>query len=334
MRWFLLLALGCCLATAATVHAEEPTAAFLDGLRSRQEFDLALEHIDKLEKNPATPADVRASLNFERGVTLLLQSSREKNDSQQRAHRQAAVEALQKYLDQRPGGLKELQAQLQMGTARIEHARQFMRNAADSPEELQVDLHAKAREQYAAALKMYEQIERSSTAQLQVPEVLADDQQKEEFRKQVLQGLLLTAATREELAETYPQGSDEEQAAVEKAAGEYEAIAQAYRTRLAGLYARMYQGRCLQKLGKHPKALTAFGEILAIPDSPEPFRLLRFKVVELAVDSWLATKNYEMLISQVQLILDNLRPDQEKSAEVATLRAKLATAKTLQEAKK
>jgi tetratricopeptide (TPR) repeat protein len=334
MRWFLLLAIGCCFATAPTVHAEEPTTAFLDGLRARQDFDLALEHIDKLEKNPDTPADVRASLNFERGVTLLLQSSREKSDSQKRAQRQAAVQALQKYLDQRPGGLKELQAQAQLGTAHIEQARHFMKNAEDSPEELQADLHAKGREQYAEALKVFEQIERSSTAQLQVPEVLADDKQKEEFRKQVLQGLLLIAATREEMAETYPNGSEEQQAAVEKAAGEYEAIAQAYRTRLAGLYARMYQGRCLQKLGKHPKALAAFGEILAIPDSPEPFRVLRFSVVELASDSWLATKDYETLFSRVQPILDNLRPDQEKSAEVATLRAKLATAKTLQEAQK
>lgn len=331
MRWFLLLAIGCLLATADSVRAAEPTAAFLEGLRTRQHFDLALEHINKLEKNPDTPAEVRASLNYERGVTLLMQSKREKSDPQKRAQMQAAVQALQKYLDQRPGALKELQAQVQLGTAFSEHARQFMTNAADSPEELQADLHTKGREQYAEALRMYEQIERTSMTQLQAIDVLADEMQKDEYRKQVLQARLLIAVTREEMSETHPKGSDEQQATLEKAVSDYEAIYHAYRTRLAGLYARMYQARSLQKLGNHKKALPLFEELLANPDAPEPFRVLRIKVLVLAADSWLATKDHEKLISQVQPIVDSVRPSEEKSEDFATLRAKIAEA---QKAKK
>jgi cellulose synthase operon protein C len=108
------------------------------------------------------------------------------------------------------------------------------------------------------------------------------------LRTDYLQAQLLAAAVKEETADTKKPGSPEYKALVTTAAEQYGEVYDKYRTRLAGLYARMYQGRCSQKLGNHKDALSYFGELLEQPDNPEEFRTLKTKTLLLAKDSWRA----------------------------------------------
>ena len=63
------------------------------------------------------------------------------------------------------------------------------------------------------------------------------------------------------------------------AAEEYRAVYEKYRTLLAGLYARMYQGRSLQKLGHTAEALKCYEELLGQPTEHREFRDLHAKVL-------------------------------------------------------
>ena len=94
------------------------------------------------------------------------------------------------------------------------------------------------------------------------------------------------------MADTMAKDSKEWTQTLTAAADAYKKIYEDYRTRIAGLYARMYQGRCLQKLGKHKEAAAFFNELLANPDSPDAFRALKLKVMALAVEFWMAQQLY------------------------------------------
>src|SRR5437899_4872793 len=59
--------------------------------------------------------------------------------------------------------------------------------------------------------------------------------------------------TREEVADAFAKDSKEFTQALTTAADAYKKIFEDYRTRIAGLYARLYQGRCLQKLASTRK---------------------------------------------------------------------------------
>jgi len=110
------------------------------------------------------------------------------------------------------------------------------------------------------------------------------------------------------------------------AADAYKKIYEDYRTRIAGLYARMYQGRCLQKLGKHKEASAFFNELLANADSPDAFRTLKLKVMPLAVDSWMAQQLYPEIIDRPAKMIDSARPSEERSDEMLAMRLVVAKA--------
>src|SRR5690606_25519254 len=84
----------------------------------------------------------------------------------------------------------------------------------------------------------------------------------------LLQTRLLSATVVYELAKSHAPGEAEREQLLKSAAEEYAKIYEQYQRRLAGLYARMWQGRCLQDLGNTKQALTYYGELLVQPDEP------------------------------------------------------------------
>jgi hypothetical protein len=101
-----------------------------------------------------------------------------------------------------------------------------------------------------------------------------------------------------------------------------------YRTRLAGLYARMYQGRCNQKLDKLKEALTFYAELLDQPDNPEEFRALKLKTMLLASQAWLASQPplHQEAVKFLEPWIENARPAEGRQPEWLELRLALAEA--------
>ena len=124
------------------------------------------------------------------------------------------------------------------------------------------------------------------------------------------------------------KGSPEYTAMLTEAAGQYGEVYDKYRTRLAGLYARMYQGRCNQKLDKLKEALTFYAELLDQPDNPEEFRALKLKTMLLASQAWLASKPplHQEAVKFLGPWIENARPAESKQPEWLELRLALAEA--------
>ena len=339
MQRFCLQIIACWLiGMVIPAAADEPARAFLDGLRARGYHDIALEYLQSLKSNPAAPADLKEAIEFERGVTLI-EASRSQNDPKLRTQFLSDAEAaLKAFAEANPSSPQVNAARSQLAGLIAERARMTVQKANDGggPKLLQ-----QATKQYNEAAAVLTELNKSVTAQLdKIPKVLdAKDrkqaeliQQRTQLRADNLQTQLLAAAIREELADTVAAGSPEQKKYLSEAASLYDGIYKEYRTRLAGLYARMYQGRCNQRLGQLRDALGYYGELLDQPDEPEAFRVLKTKTLRLAMECWLdnSQRKYREAIKQGSRWNSLARPHEDREPDWLAIRLSLAQAYKMQ----
>ena len=107
-----------------------------------------------------------------------------------------------------------------------------------------------------------------------------------------------------EMAQTWDRGSAENKQSLSEAAGAFEHIHARYRQQIAGLYARMWQGKCFEELNDITKALGIYNELLGHGgDKPsKPLSTLQDRVrhFRLCCLNHEQRKDYELVIDEAQ----------------------------------
>ncbi len=291
-----------------------------------------------METSPLAPPDLRQTIPYETALTLV-ESSRGQRDLEVRfQYLDEAQKLLKLFVDSQGSHPKAHAAQSQLGNLIVERARIKVEQSKSGNTKA---LLKQANKLYEQAFKEFSSLEASVSKELeQIPKVLdtkdkqqaALAQRRTQLRADNLQTELLAAAIREEMADTVADGSKEETTYLTEAADRYDAIYKKYRSRLAGLYARMYQGRCNQRLGKTKDALGYYGELLDQPDTPEAFRTLKTKTLGLAMECWLAPqeKKYVEAIKQASNWLTTAPRNTEREPDMLAIRLSLARAYKMQ----
>ena len=331
--------LGSCLVLALSVPAGaiEPANEFLQGLRERKYFDEALLYLDQMASSTMAPIELRETLIYEKGVTLVEAARQQRDPKLRQQNLDQAQQLLQQFVGQRPDHALANAARSQLGNLIVEQARFAYDDSKRAQGADKDKLTAQANQFYEQGYKVFQDLQEQVRVQLErIPKVLdaRDKQQaamadrRTRLRADYLQTQLLAAAIREEMADVQPAGSDAAKKMLEDAASQYQEIYDKYRTRLAGLYARLYQGRCNQKIGKLRDALGFYAELLAQPDSPEEFRVLKTKTMKLAMECWLdpSEKKYVEAIKRGSEWVDKARPTEDREADWLYLRLMLARA--------
>jgi hypothetical protein len=325
---------------APSAPAVEPAQEFLKALRDRKYFTEALEYLDQIATNPAAPIAMKETLLYEKGITLV-EASREQGDPDLREQTlNDAQKLLSQFVGQRPDHSKANSARSQLGNLIVERARMKVGDADKTTNVVQKKkLQDEATVLYEEAYQVFVALQENVKAQLEpIPKVLdkRDKQQAKMFelrlqlRADYLHTLLLAAAIREESADAVPAQDPKHDALLTDAAAQYADIYTKYRSRLAGLYARMYQGRCNQKLGKFRDALGYYSELLDQPDSPEPFRRLKTLTLKLAMECWLEETKFMEAIKRGSAWILKSRPTEDREPDWLYLRYMLAKAYQLQ----
>ena len=331
-KYLLLGGIGCVLwlNTNGPVRGGEPARAFLEGLRERGYFDMAIEYLQQMRTSPLAPVEFKETLQYELGTTLI-QSSREQRDIKLReAQLEEAARALQSFVGNMPDHPLVTSANSQLGNLKVERAR-IKVEQSKLPNAKKEPLLAEAAEVYDEAYNVFVQakaelLERLNRLRNVPPNDKKNIELRDILRTDYLQAQLLAAAVKEETADTKKLGSPEYKALVTAAAEQYGEVYDKYRTRLAGLYARMYQGRCSQKLGNHKDALSYFGELLEQPDDAEEFRTLKTKTLLLAKDSWRDGKLNAEAVKRLGDWVEGARPNEAREPDFLELRLALARA--------
>src|SRR6476659_6208010 len=114
---------------AQSVPGNEPAQAFLEGLRERNYFDIALDYLASAENNPSIPDSFKETILYEKGTTLV-QGARFQRDSALREQQlDEAQKTLQQFVTAQPNHLYAAAARSQLGNVIVERARSRVEKA-------------------------------------------------------------------------------------------------------------------------------------------------------------------------------------------------------------
>ncbi|MBA4031436.1 MAG: hypothetical protein C0478_11195, partial [Planctomyces sp.] len=163
--------------------------------------------------------------------------------------------------------LRRAEILLARTSAEVANAKSLQGAAANEANEKARKSASEARAILATAEKQYEEALKAFAAHIDKaadPEKFAA---RAETENQLISVQLDLARSSYEEAQALPQDSAEKRQMLQSAAEAYEKLHQKYRTNVAGLVARMWQGKCFEEQGDLPKALGVYKEILDQPDN-------------------------------------------------------------------
>ncbi len=318
--------------------AAEPARAFLDGLRARGFHDVAIDFLDKMATSPLAPAELKDSILYEKAATLIAASRLQRGAEGRSKYLNDAQLLLKTFVVSQPSHPKGNAARSQLGSLIFERARMKVEQSKQGNTKALLE---EAQKLYDEAFEVFVSLQKVVSEELdQIPKVLDTKDRKQaqlaqrrtQLRADNLQTELLAAAIREETASTLPSGSARHTEYLSEAAALYDGIYKNYRGRLAGFYARLYQGRCNQRLGKLKDALGYYGELLDQPSESQGMFDLRTKTLRLAMECWLAPsqKKYVETIKQGSLWLASAPANKDRDADWLAIRYLLAKAYKMQ----
>lgn len=308
MRWWSLACLGAIL-VAATARAEERHLDFLNGLRELRYYDYALIFLDQLDARTDVAPELKEVLPYERAKTLLESAPYERTPEAQLKQLDNATLYLQQFLKQSPEHARAAEANSELAEVLVKKGHveiiqaNVPANLAKKGEFLQ-----RARGFYNEARKMYQAAQDAYTGRLKaLPPGYIDPKDPRHAEReaaivaQIQAEYHLNLCTYHE-AQTYEDGDPKRRELLLKAANDFEKLHQVHRSVVAGLYARMHQGKCFEEMGDITKALGIYNELLGHGEeesTPVLKRLqdhvLHFKLICLNHES----KNDHMVVNQL-----------------------------------
>jgi hypothetical protein len=329
-----LLLLLSMLALPLPVQAEEPAAEFLEVLRQRGYFDVAEHYLENMATSSLAPEGFRDRIDYERAVILIRGASLQ-GSPQLRAKRLAKAEQLiQKFMTDFPDHMLKDSARGQLGSLLQQRADDNVAVAKKPGQVNREALLAQAQAQYDRAFEVFTESKeaiKGRLAGMNSTRYDPDTQQQEirirdELRRDYLQMQLVSALLLEEAAETVDVGSEKHTDYLTRAAAGFKEIHGKYRQLQAGIYAHLYEGRCLQKLGKLEDAVTNYADVLRQPEN-DAFRDAKTNALALALECWLdeKQKKYSEAVSRGNAYVGTMRGDE--SSELVWFRLRFLVAR-------
>lgn len=247
----------CCGAPRAS--AAPPYQQFLEGLRNRGYFDMALLQLDRLAEDANAPAEIKAVVDYERAITLIAYSQTGTDPATQTKRLDEATAAMERFVQANPNHPLSAQAQTERGKILIGKARVSIMEANSPGNEGQAAaIREEGRKFLADARTIFESARAKYDEQWKSFGPFVDEQstaeraQRNEALNALIQSRLNLAECTYREAQTYPEMDAKRAELLDAAADQYEAIHADYRSQIGGLFARMWMGKCYEEQAPRP----------------------------------------------------------------------------------
>jgi tetratricopeptide (TPR) repeat protein len=264
----------------------EPLEAFLEALRGRKYYDEAVDYLEQQKANTQLAEPLRERIVYDQAVTLS-GAAADHGDPQVRETRLSrAAQLFEEFRAAHSNHPLAPSARSQLAGIMFERGRGKLLAADPSADDAAAarKLLEEARSQFASAEKDLD-VELAKLPKLIAPEDQAQQVLKRQLSGDLAQARLWRASVDYELSKTFKPASAEAKKHLGDAAKNFAALYESYRTRAAGLLARLWEGRCYQALGQFDKALGCYRELIDLPDSDES-RAIRTKSTRHALECW------------------------------------------------
>ncbi len=284
--WALLVA-GLTLGGVAAAQAPSKTGSpetdlelrFLRGLRDRGYYDLALDYIDQMLQAKDTPAALKPVLNYEIGRGKLDEATQLGDLERRTALLEQARVKLDEFAKSYPNHALAPEALVQLARLNVERGHTAMLQAnevktvtedgkpsAQGQAERETKLVA-ARAAFDEARKAYAKAEVRLKANFDAfPKFIPEGDPRKEARERAHTALmddqLQRAVVDYEEAQTYPLGSKERNALLDRGIAAFEELYKNYRTQMSGLHAQMLEGKCYEEKGDLGAAMGLYDQLM------------------------------------------------------------------------
>ncbi len=335
--WVTIVATLFCLFAAQPLQAAEPAAQFLEGLRAQGYHDMALIYLERIKTSEIVSPDFKETIPYEEGLTLI-QDSRNGDGVYREKQLNAAQAKFRAFVAKNPNHYLAPKASSQLGNVTVERARTKLNEAKDAPAASKAALMAESNALFDAGHKVFaKSVEDIKFMLKNIPKLLDPKSdrkliaRRDSLRADYVQAKLVMATILYEKAETVAKGPKRNEI-LKASADEFDTVYNNYRRLLAGLYARLYQGRCYQDMGGEKnikEALSYYLELMGQPDKPDAFRKLRTQTLKSALVCWLELKQYKVAVEKTAPWIAGIRPNEASAAEWLELRYHAAIAMQL-----
>jgi cellulose synthase operon protein C len=278
LRSILKLALAPALSLVgiAEVHAgDDPRTIpdFVQGLREKGYYDVALQYLDRLRQDPETPAEIVQTLEYEEGKTLIEESTRSNDPDFKKAKLEQAERKIKTFVSKNPNLPQTTEALVDLADLLFLRAQDEFDQAGEARMGNERDSKvAAARGFYANAKDAHwKAFQRLNTKLEEFPKILPVGdprlRERERIRNATMQAELKKYVDDYHEAETYPAGSKERIDLLEKVLASFTDFNNRYRTQIAGFTAKMWEGKCFEEMDKFSEATGIYKDLL---DNTDP----------------------------------------------------------------
>src|SRR5215471_15028309 len=333
-RLFLSMAATTIAYACASALAVDDSQKFIEGLQQRNYLDTAAEFLEGMAADPNLSADAKRALPYQQALFLIDGAVSIRDPQVRDAQLDDAQAKLKNFLAANPDHELASQARARLANV-LRYRAAALWSQADDRGADRAKLRAGAQAMYADACKTLIDSAKRLRAKL---DALPKDEQsaktREEIGSQWLGNLLDAARTTFDMALTAEPKSDQKRKWLTDSADQFSAIYQKYPKRLAGSYARYYEGNCYEELGDRAKALSAYDDLMVDSlDADVAFRPLKTQATRRAQRLWLDDKDYGTLVEKTLSWAKSARGEEANETDWLAVKLNAATALAEQSAK-
>jgi len=239
----------------------------IQGMRERGYLDTANEYLDELErKTPLVP-----ELILERAYILRDLARSQLLPAEYEATQRQAREAFQKFVQQNPNDSAVPDALVEIAQLRqLEIKALLLKIRRASQGDMRQQLISEFRMLVAESRQEFRETASQLTSRLaKFPKFIDQAEAPEQFEARRKTETALVNLRLQTAILLYDEGEvassgEERKKLTQDAFGQFEKLQEEYRTNLVGIYSRLYQGRCYQRLGKPREALGMLQELILL----------------------------------------------------------------------
>jgi tetratricopeptide (TPR) repeat protein len=289
---------------------------FLQELKSHGLHDLALEYIAQLRADASLPADLKVSLEYEEGRTLIDEASRSNDLVLREELLRDAKEKLEAFVKAHAQRPEARDALVQLSKLLVERGYLAMLSSEDTQDQAKKDAKvAEARDAFTQARESYSKaVEALGAAKDKYPVSMPANDPRRAERDLVyasyLDAMLQKGVCDYELAQTYPASSPDRARYLDEALKQFEGLYKAHREQMAGLAAQMWQAKCFEEKGEIGPAIGLYKQLLEHTD-PQ-LRVLQRNVMYFYIVALAKRKEYALAADEATLWLRTYNRREER----------------------
>ena len=324
---------------AQSLVADEPAARFVNALREKGYYDIALEYLEKAKNNPNVAEDYRKRIKFEKAAVLVDQVGQISDRKKIATQLDTAQRLLKEYAANNQSLIENART-LQFRSRLLSTRADVYLREADA-KQLTEGEREKIRKQ--ARDYLVESLD-SANGAFEAGERLLDRKSKDgikikagdseaielvrEMRAIYSEMSLQRPFCAERMAHTFPVRSNNRKSLLNDAKRKYEQVIESKLPFIFQVRASLRAGLCAQQLGEHEDALDFFKQVM-FQQRSAAINSLQKQAFAAATDSWQQSKEYptRSVISQLEPVVENLTRTEKRDSDWLRVILELGVAK-------